>query len=120
MKFEKSPLESVDLFHKVVPSDAEGVTVRQMFGYPCAFCHGNMFMGLYESTMILRLSAKDRAELLHSDGVKVFEPMAGRPMKEYVAIPMSILTDKIKLSHWIDLSFRHIQSLPPKQPKPKK
>ena len=41
---------------------AAGADRREIFGYPSCVIHGNMFMGLYEDSLILRLAEPD-AEL---------------------------------------------------------
>jgi TfoX/Sxy family transcriptional regulator of competence genes len=90
------------------------VTGRKMFGYPAGFVNGNMFMGLFQDEMILRLSEDDRKELLKERGAKIFAPMPGRPMKEYVSIPRSLLEDRKKLGGWVSKALRYGASLKPK------
>jgi len=40
---------------------------------------------------MLRLSDEDRAKFLRLPGAKPFEPMAGRPMREYVELPPEVM-----------------------------
>src|SRR5713226_7069363 len=54
MKWRKSPEELVTTFESVMP--AAPAVMRNMFGFPAGFIHGNMFMGLHQENMILRLS----------------------------------------------------------------
>ena len=111
--------ETVQLFHKIIPSVPD-VTVRKMFGYPAAFVKGFMFAGVHENNIILRLSPEDRASLLQVDGAALFEPMAGRPMREYVVVPEAVLKSGHELSAWMDKALNYSASLPPKPPKKKK
>jgi len=53
-KWRKSLTQLVDLFVAVLP-DQPNVERRQMFGYPCAFVNGNMFTGLHQGSLIVRL-----------------------------------------------------------------
>ena len=53
MKLRKSPEELVATFDEVMPGAP--ATKRKMFGFPAGFVNGNMFMGLFEESMILRL-----------------------------------------------------------------
>jgi len=115
--WKKSPPELVELFHDVFPP--EPATARQMFGYPAGFVNGNMFVGLHQESFIVRLGEGDREALLKIDGAKTFEPMAGRPMKEYVVLPGSILSSKPKLMRWVAKALDYGKSLPPKRPKAK-
>jgi hypothetical protein len=84
MKWRKSPQDLVDLFVSVMPGPP--VVQRKMFGYPAGFINGNLFMSLFEDQMIFRLPESQRQELLKKEGAKIFEPMPGRPMREYVAV----------------------------------
>lgn len=118
MKWEKSPPDLVELFHEIFPP--EPARMRQMFGYPAGFVNGNMFMSLHEDNFILRLPESQREELLKTEGAKRFEPMAGRPMREYVALPPSILSDSSKLKQWVTRALDYGSTLPPKQQKKKK
>jgi hypothetical protein len=84
MKIRPPAPAMVELFGRLLP--ATGGEGRKMFGCPCAFLGGNMFMGLYEDRLFLRLAERDRAELLAVEGAEPFAPM-GHPMREYVVVP---------------------------------
>ena len=91
---------------------------RKMFGSTCWFVHGNMFAGVHEKTVILRLSAADREDILTACGeVKLFEPVPGRKMREYVAIPYALANDAAKFDGWLERSYRFAASLPPREKK---
>jgi hypothetical protein len=90
-----------------------------MFGYPSCVVGGNMFMGLFADSMILRLAGPDREELLRESGAHTFEPMPGRPMKEYVVAPPAMV-DSVAIEEWVTRSFEYARSLPAKKPKPAK
>ena len=87
-----------------------------MFGFDATFVNGQMFAGLFEASMMLRLAESDRAKL----GAPAFEPMPGRPMKEYVRLPESIVVDRTALRRWVKRGFEFAAALPPKKPKPVK
>ena len=90
MAWKKSSTALVEAFHPALPGDGR-VERRQMFGYPCAFVNRNMFTGLHEENLVVRLDADARAELLRVKGARAFEPMPGRVMREYVAVPPASL-----------------------------
>lgn len=92
----------------------------KMFGYLCAFKNGNMFMGLHQKIIFLRLSEEDRETFLELNQAGQFEPMHGRIIREYVVIPFWILKDKEKLREWIRISLVYVSSLPPKPKKKQK
>lgn len=91
-----------------------GAEKRKMFGYPAALVQGNMFAGLFQDRMILRLAADDRAEFSSRFGATTFEPMPGRPMKEYAVVPRTVLEAPRDLERWLAKSFAFAKSLPAK------
>lgn len=91
---------------------------KKMFGCPVYFVNSHMFAGVHQDNLFIRLSEKDRAEILAlNDEVSVFEPMEGRAMKDYVVIPDSLIEDKDFFDPWLNRSFEHVSSLAPKEPK---
>jgi TfoX/Sxy family transcriptional regulator of competence genes len=118
ISFAKSPPELVARFDEVMrwfPT----VQRRSMFGYPCAFANEQMFTGLFAADWRVRLPDDARAEL-SAEGASPFEPMPGRPMKEYVVFPLAMIGDADRLTPWLERSLAYVVSLPPKQPKPPK
>lgn len=107
--------ETKDLFASVVP-EHPGVAIRPMFGQLAAFVQGNMFMGIFGEDVFVRLPETDRDELRDAGGAP-FEPMAGRPMKEYVVLPGAWRDDLERIRGWAARSLDHVEELPPKQPK---
>jgi RNA polymerase sigma factor (sigma-70 family) len=116
--FRKSPPELVARFGELslLAGDADR---RQMFGYPVCVLHGNMFMGLHEDSLILRLADADRAEFLGRYDSALFEPMPGRAMKEYVVVPPALVYDDA-VAEWVRKSRAFAEQLPAKKPKQKK
>ncbi len=112
MKMQKSPQELVDLFASVMPGPP--ATERKVFGYPAGFVNGNMFMGLFADEMILRLPEDLREKIISARGAKIFEPMPGRRMKEYVALPRSVRNDRKELAAWVARALEYGESLKPK------
>ena len=112
MDFRKSPQALIDAFDAVMPGPP--AQRRQMFGYPAAFVNNNMFMGLFQESMMVRLPEDLRGNLLKQHGAKVFEPMPGRPMKEYVVLPDALIADRVRLSEWVAKSFEYAAALPSK------
>jgi hypothetical protein len=86
MKYVPSPPELIEFFDRLLPDDPD-IKKRKMFGYPCCFINGNLAAGLHADNLLLRLSEADRSAFLKLPESKIFEPMPGRPMKEYVLVP---------------------------------
>ena len=91
---------------------------RMMFGSPTFFLNGNMFAGVHEDNIILRLSEKDRKALVAAcRDAKPFEPMAGRAMKEYMALPEGACASPDLLHDYLKRSYDYAFSLPAKKAK---
>ena len=60
------------LFRTILESER-----RKMFGYPCAFVAGNLFTGLHQENVIVRLAERDRVAAIGTEGARLFEPMSG-------------------------------------------
>ena len=90
---------------------------RQMFGCPVYFVNGNMFAGLHQDDVMVRLSEEDRAKIMEEyDEAHLFEPMKGRKMKEYMVLPEELVSDEELFYEWLERSYGYASSLPPKKP----
>jgi len=89
-KFTPAPEALKTRFREIIARYPEAET-RKMFGYPSAFVNGQMFVCVFADAVMLRLSESDRAQFLKLPNAKMFEPMPGRPMKEYVQVPRALL-----------------------------
>lgn len=110
--WSKSPPALADAF-AVALAEMAGAERRQMFGFPAAFVNGNLFTGLFGDRWFVRLPDDALAELA-SRGGSGFEPMPGRAMKGYLAMPADILADPVERGRWLDRAFAHVAGLPPK------
>jgi TfoX/Sxy family transcriptional regulator of competence genes len=110
--WKKSSPELVAAFDKALPASPD-VTRRPMFGYASAFVNGNMFAGTFQDAIVVRLAESDRVALLKVKGAAPFEPM-GRPMKEYVVVPASVVATPKALGAWLERGHRYALALPAK------
>jgi TfoX/Sxy family transcriptional regulator of competence genes len=115
----KAPEALVRLFNMAIEQLPQAET-RQMFGYPAAFTNGKMFAGLHQDNMVLRLPDDERSLFLQQPGARVFEPMPGRPMREYVVAPPALLASTADLVAWLEKAFAYTSTLPPKKPSRRK
>ena len=111
-----SPEPLTELFRALVDG-LPGATRRVMFGYPSGSVNGNMFACLMADRMALRLSPADREAMLSMNGAAPFEPMPGRPWKEYVVVPESLIAAPADLQPWVEKSCEYTRALPPKSSK---
>ena len=84
------------------------------------FANDNMFAGVFENDIFIRLSEQDRIKIIsENDEIMTFEPVKGRVMKEYVVLPESLYNDPEKFHELLGSSYEYVLSLPPKQKKKK-
>ena len=116
MKLEQPSERVMSVFRSAAPGGPEALE-RKMFGQPCAFVHGNMFMGVCEDLFWVRLGPAHRADAVAA-GAEPFSPL-GRTMREYVTLPPSVLVDPDATRSWVDRAYAYACTLPPKEPKPR-
>ena len=113
--WRKAPPDLVERFEAAV-AGIEGLETRKMFGYPAGFVGGHMVTGLHQESWIVRLPEDARREC-RDDGWSVFEPMPGRPMREYVALPESVVGDPDAARSLVERAAAYGRGMPPKKPK---
>jgi TfoX/Sxy family transcriptional regulator of competence genes len=110
MQIPRPTEEDKQFFRSVVP-DVPGVEVKPMFGNLGAFVNGNMFAGLFGSSLGVKLAAGDLAELATIEGAGPFGP-AERPMGGYLSLPSSFTAEQA--AGWIGKARAYVATLPPK------
>ncbi len=118
MKWTKPPAELVERFQAALPAHPD-LTPKKMFGYPAAFVKGNFFTGLHNDNVVIRLPDEVKAGLKELSGAPAFDPMGGRPMKQWWVVPKAVAGDGKKLKDFIGRAFEQVQPLPGKAPKKK-
>jgi len=74
-------------------------TSGKMFGMPCLKnSNGKAFAGYSEGSMVFKLGGARLTEALALSDAELFDPMGGRPMKEWVVIPVEHST------RWIEFA----------------
>ena len=98
------PPELAARFLAALP-DAANVERRQMFGCPCAFVNGNMFAGLHEDRLIVRLpdEAAQRPCVI-----------MGRTMKQYALFPDAVRLTPTAMAQWVQRGHAFTSTLPAK------
>ena len=113
MDWKKTP-ESLLKFFDEKTADIQ-CERRKMFGYPCCFMNGNMFIGTFGEDLILRLGQKERENALAANTeMSIFEPAPGRKMKEYVLVPKNVREDKAVFDVLLTRSVEYAGTLPAK------
>jgi len=77
-----------------------------MFGSPCLKARtGKSAAMLWKDTLVVKLKANESGEILKLPGTMQFEPMQGRKMKEWIAVPFAY---KSRWKELITSSYEHL------------
>jgi TfoX/Sxy family transcriptional regulator of competence genes len=109
--------DRVALYDKLIATRPE--IERKGDANPYTSLNGNMFTLLHQGRLAVRLSEEKREEFLKKHKTGLFEAY-GTVMKEYVAVPDSLLQDTKELSKYLDLSYAYAKTLKPKATSKKK
>jgi len=112
MAWEPPSDRLVGRFDALLPRNAL-VVRRKMFGCPCAFVNGNMFAGVYQQSIVVRLPEDSRSALLHQGRAQPFT-VRGRTMREYVLVSEALRAAEGDLADWITQAFEFARGLAPK------
>jgi hypothetical protein len=69
--------------------ESAGVVRGKMFGMPCLKLGRTVVAGMYGDAMTFKLPPEPREKALTLPGAEPFDPSGGRPMKEWVVIPLA-------------------------------
>ena len=105
--------ESLALRIRQVLGRRRGVTEKKMFGGIGFLLNGNMCVGIWKKSLIVRLDPEEGEAALNEPNVVPFD-ITGRPMKGWLMVePDGIETDK-QLADWIRRSEEFVSTLPRK------
>jgi TfoX/Sxy family transcriptional regulator of competence genes len=90
-----------------------GITEKKMFGGVGFMLYGNMCVGIWQTSLILRLGPEDAAAALQEDNVVEFDP-TGRPMKGWVMVEAEGMETDRQLREWIERAVEFVENLPRK------
>lgn len=117
MEMPKASDADKERFRSLVP-DLPEMVIKPMFGNLGAFVNGNMFAGLFGSTIGVKLSEADKATLESTERTVSFGP-AERPMGGWTGLPETWNGDgdDVRARAWVEKAFEHVAGLPPRAPK---
>jgi len=113
------PAEKIAAYEKLLTTIPE--IERKGANNPCTAVNGNMFSLLLspEGRLALRLPEEEREQFLKKYKTKLFEAY-GAVMKEYVAVPNSLLPKTDELKKYLVASYAYAKTLQPKPTKKKR
>jgi TfoX/Sxy family transcriptional regulator of competence genes len=105
--------QSLALRIRQVIGRRRGVIEKKMFGGVGFLWHGNMLVGIWKDSLIVRLGPAEAEQALDAPHVVPFD-ITGRPMKGWVMVePEGLETDE-QLGEWIRRSSEFVGTLPRK------
>lgn len=108
MPSKKTPSEQELLFDKLIATNPK--IERKGDANPYTSLNGNMFTLLHQSRLAIRLPEDQRNKFLQKYKTTLFEAY-GAVMKEYVAVPESLLKKTQELKQYLDLSYEYAKTL---------
>lgn len=93
---------------------------RKMFGYDAFFVCGNMAVGLWQNTCVVKVAPADQAKLLKAGLAVPFAPMKGRVMTGWLELSEELAHDPEELLAWSERAVAFVATLPPKLKKASK
>jgi TfoX/Sxy family transcriptional regulator of competence genes len=91
----------------------KGVEEKKMFGGVGFLLHGNMLVGVWKDSLIVRLGTAGGDIMLQEQYVKEFD-ITGRAMKGWVLVEPAGVEDDDQLKVWIQRAVKFVSKLPSK------
>jgi TfoX/Sxy family transcriptional regulator of competence genes len=90
-----------------------GITEKKMFGGVGFLLNGNLLVGVWQHSLIVRLGLEEGEAALREPYVNEFD-ITGRPMKGWVMVEPEGIEDDRQLKAWIERATRFVGTLPRK------
>ena len=91
----------------------KGIEEKKMFGGVGFLLHGNMLVGVWKESLIVRLGLEHGVGALAEPHVKEFD-ITGRAMKGWVMVESEGIEDDEQLNDWIGRAAMFVGTLPAK------
>ena len=91
----------------------KGIEAKKMFGGIGFLLHGNLLVGVWKDSLIVRLGDDQGEEALKEPHVSEFN-ITGRSMKGWVLVQPGSIQDDEQLKDWIGRAVKFVGKLPKK------
>src|SRR5437016_3712575 len=91
----------------------KNVAEKTMFGGVGFLLHGNLLVGVWKDSLIVRLGPEEGEDALLEPHVRAFD-VTGRPMKGWVLVEPEGVEDDDQLTVWIERATKFVRTLPAK------
>jgi TfoX/Sxy family transcriptional regulator of competence genes len=102
----------VDRVRRIVAA-RRGRDEKKMFGGVGFLLHGNLLVGVWEQSLIVRLGTEQARAALRQPHVKPFD-ITGRPLKGWAMVEPEGIDDDEQLQRWIEAAEEFVATLPAK------
>lgn len=89
------------------------VSEKKMFGSVVFLLNGNLLVGVWQSSLIVRLGPDEAAPALRQPHVRPFD-VTGKPMKGWIMVEADGLDRDAELAGWIERAAAFVSTLPAK------
>jgi hypothetical protein len=89
------------------------VAEKKMFGGVVFLLRGNMLVGIWQQSLIVRLGPEQAAQAMKREYVRQFD-VTGRPMKGWIMVEPDGLETDAALAAWIEQATTFVETLPAK------
>jgi TfoX/Sxy family transcriptional regulator of competence genes len=91
----------------------KGIQEKKMFGSVGFLLNGNLLVGVWKDSLIVRLGDEQGEEALMEPHVKEFD-ITGKPMKNWILVEPKGVEDNDQLKDWIQRAVQFVGKLPEK------
>ena len=105
--------ESLALRIRHVLTGCRGIVEKKMFGGVGFLLNGNMCVGIWKQSLIVRLSADAGEAALQEPYVVAFD-ITGRPMKGWIMVEPDGMETEEQLHNWVRRAVEFVEALPRK------
>ena len=91
----------------------KGIEEKKMFGGLCFLLNGNMLVGVWKNSMIVRLGAEQEEEALLEPHARKMD-ITGKPMKGWIMVEQEGVQDEAAVKTWINQAVKFVRRLPGK------
>ena len=92
----------------------KGIEEKKMFGGVGFLLHGNLLVGVWKDSLIVRVGPDTYDVALLEPHVREFD-ITGRAMKGWVLVEPEGVEDGDQLKDWIQRAVKFVGALPPKE-----
>jgi hypothetical protein len=86
---------------------------KKMFGSVVFLLSGNMLVGIWKQSLIVRLGPENAESAFKKDFVREFD-VTGQPMKGWIMVKLDGLDTDKQLAEWIEQALAFVELLPAK------